>query len=262
MPDIHLPETVSDKSQIPAGFVAAYEPKDGVYTLHANGVDGLAKNAQTLLAEKKDLQAKHSVLTNAVGALKSVIGEEDAEPTALADLVTKRLAEASGDDGAAQRQIDAIKAEHAKVLGEKDQRIDLLNRGVEKNLYEGTIKALLVKHGATDEGVAALPQLMRTFVKGELQGDASMKFAVLGEDMQPAYSADGPETLDHLVERFKEKYKSLFKPSSDKKGGGAPSISDAVRKAKDPNQMTLEEKAAFISLHGQAEFNQLTQRRG
>ena len=204
-------------------FHELYEQKDGAYFLKVSGVvpeseiDGLKASRDALLAEKKEQQR--------------LAQEAEAEKLRIE---REALEEAARQKGDWQALEDSYKAK----LAEKETEFTSQAETLRKQVYKLTVGEQAIKLAAEISKPHA-QAIMSRFIEERLTLDENNNVRVL--DLQGKPSA---MTIDDLKQEFKAS--AMFQDIvviNNSSGGGATGVGFGGGAAKNPKEMTTQERA-------------------
>jgi DNA-binding transcriptional MerR regulator len=256
MSNFDFPVVVDNAETIPENFKNLYEEKEGKLTL----VESLRKKVDTtslvnaldaerrISAENKKLSRDYKALGKSPEEIKELLEAREAEEE------EKRL-KAGEFDTIKNQMVD----KHKKELEEKEKQVLRMQSTVEKKLIE----AEAVKEIAAAEGSPELLLLHVKTMTKVVEENGEYQVRVVNSKGDPRVNAQGDFlTIKDLVAELKQSdvFGQAFK-GSGKSGSGMPPGSNGGGSAQNGvlarSKMTVKEKSAYITEHGQVKYNQL-----
>lgn len=250
--------TVEDINTVPEQARPLYTEKDGKFTLNETLKPfALAYQGQTKALEKgrKDLTAANAesaarrVTKNAVVDFAKQLGLEtidEENPLASIDTHVKALIEGSKKGGELKVNLDKIKAESEKRIGEvtaaKDAEVGTMRKTLEKYLVSQAATAALAKHKGN---IDLLGDRVQKYVKVVQEGEDYVVRVIDDSGEVRSNGAGGYMDIDGLVAEMKTKPAYAVAFASEEKGGsGHKPGSGQQQQQRTTTDLTANEKIA------------------
>ena len=207
--------TIDTLDGVPEPLREFYEEKDGKFVLKVEGIEDTSGLKSALQKERE--AAKEAKKYKDLGLTPDQI----AELKQAADKADEDKARAAGEwDTLRQKLAD----NHAAELKKRDDRIAALEASEHSAVVKTGLMTALAEAGATEEGLALLPDQLKNRAKIE-DDNGERVLKILDADGTTMIGKDGRDaTFTDLVAKVTDKFPSLFKatvkPGSGKQPGG------------------------------------------
>ena len=236
-----LEYTVDTLEGLDEGIAALYVEKDGKHVLDVSGVEP----AENVTGLKTALQKERE---NA--AMWKKFGTPDDVDAKIAELTEKAKGSGKGAEDA-QARLDAMAADYDGKLSERDARIEKMMKGNARSSLEAELaKAGFIPEAIDDIAATALSRI-------EFNDDGTPK--VLTSEGKPMIGngADHGATLADLAKELSEAKPYAVRDGGAGGGGKPPQKGGMPPEGLKRSAMKPNEKADYVSKHGQAKYDQL-----
>jgi len=237
-----LKAIVDTLDSVPEAARSFYEEKEGKFALKVEGMEDVS-GLKTALQKEREA-AKEAKRYKELGL--SV--EEIAELKALREKTEEDKAKALGDF---DKLREKLTGQHQAELKKLQDRMAALERSEHQAVVTTGLMKALAEAGATEEGMALLPDIFAGRAKIESDGDKRV-VKIMDADGTPMLVKGRDATFADLAALAGEKYPSLFKATVKSGSGTPPGGNGAGRttgkevKASELDGMKPIEKAAFF----------------
>ncbi len=266
-----LDAIVESLDSVPEAIRHEYKPlEDGTFVLDVRAHEGKGYALENVSGLKSSLtkeRQRASALENqnkryaayqgkdidaAFEALDKYEQFKNFDPTKEADKIAEAKVKAN---------LETISKKYDQTLAEKDTKLSVREKQLQKVLIENAAHASLAKQGVTGGQLDLLVPHVLKYLRLVENSDGEFVPTVVDDHGNPRIgNMNGDNmTVEQLVNWMKDHPTySLGFPASNKSGGGTPQNNGGrVVGSKPKSQMTIAERVDFIKLHGEAKFHAL-----